>query len=112
MTPSSASCPARCTLTSWTCALILTPNRPQPHALDSQIRTNEPLNRLEDRFKHIYHVDPQGMERRRAFMVPPWWKAPKISNADSAKAATLSHNDIVAPGTSLAIYTDGSGING
>lgn len=52
------------------------------------------------------------MERRRAFMVPPWWKAPKISNADSAKAATLSHNDIVAPGTSLAIYTDGSGING
>jgi len=54
--------------------------------------------------------------RRQEIILPylttPWWTPPKIRIPGTAQEAIKAHNKDISTTTSLAIYTDGSGISG
>lgn len=77
-----------------------------------------PLHKLELRFTAIYHHNHhnhhnlQTLERRIPFPKLPWYKPPTVHIRASVELAISNHNSLTTSGNYLAIYTDGSGING
>jgi ribonuclease HI len=51
-------------------------------------------------------------ERIRPYLVQPWWKPPTTRIESSADAAIQQHDSFINSQDGLAIYSDGSGING
>lgn len=45
--------------------------QPLPLTTTAQYARLSPLNKLKDRFKHVYDINPLEIEQRRAFVVPP-----------------------------------------
>lgn len=74
--------------------------------------TFKPLHKLELRFTAIYHHNLQTLERRIPFPTLPWDKPPTVHISASAELAIANHNSLITNNNHLAIYTDGSGING
>lgn len=75
---------------------------------------SSPLKTIENSLKRRIGTEAfNDLEVREAFVVKPWWNPPTIKIHESREAAEREHNAITtAPAAPLAIYTDGSGING
>ncbi len=71
-----------------------------------------PLHKLDICFTAIYHHNLKTFERRIPFLRLPWYKPPSVYISASAELAISNHNFLKTSGNYLAIYTDGSGING
>ena len=72
------------------------------------------LKRLIDSLERKLGTDTlNNLEVRKAFVVEPWWTPPPIAIAGDRDTAERRHKDITTEREPpLAIYTDGSGING
>jgi ribonuclease HI len=72
-----------------------------------------PLETAEEEFQLATDIDPQDMEIRAPFAVPPWWTPPNIQIEGSVLAALINHEKCIAlQPNALRFYTDGSGIDG
>jgi ribonuclease HI len=69
-----------------------------------------PLNQFSSILARKYNLQLDRLETRQPHIVPPWWIPPFTRIAESPELAVKEH-DATEP-TTLAIYTDGSGING
>jgi hypothetical protein len=75
--------------------------------------THSPLQSAEEEVHLGTGVDPQELEVRLPYAVPPWWTRPNIQIEDTKELA-LTHHGIheIAYPCATRIYTDGSGIDG
>lgn len=71
-----------------------------------------PLHKLEIRYAAVFNRDLFKLELRMPFLTAPWWQPSEITIAANDEEAMATYDAITATGTHLAIYTDGSGING
>lgn len=69
-----------------------------------------PLNQFSSILERKYNLQLDRLEKRQPYIVLPWWIPPFIRIAETPELAVKEH-DATEP-TTLAIYTDGSGING
>ena len=71
-----------------------------------------PLEVLEKRYAKLLGNNIHELERKPAYIVPPWWQPPTINIPNSKERATQLHNQHLASKPPLEIvYTDGSRIN-
>ena len=72
-----------------------------------------PLDIAEEELYLAADIDPQDLEIRTPFAVPPWWSPPQIEIGETVLDALINHEKtIVLQPTAIRIYTDGSGLNG
>ena len=86
-------------------------SNPSSQQTQAYFKRLSPLHKLELRFTAIYNKKLDSLEKRCPFPTTPWYKAPIITIASSAKEATDTHDQLTKDPTVLAVYTDGSGIN-
>ncbi len=94
-----------------------TPFQPSnPGATTKETQQNftrlSPLHKLEIRFTTIYHHNPKTLERRILSSTLPWYKPYIVHISASGELAISNHNLFITSGNYLAIYPDGTGING
>jgi hypothetical protein len=67
----------------------------------------------EEEMQLTMDMDPDKLEIRQPYSMPPWWTMPLVSINQLMEAVVTNHNinEIAHPGT-RRIYTDSSGING
>ena len=70
-----------------------------------------PLRKVEKLFEAKYYQQLSKIERRCAFVSPPWWIPMAITIHDNAETAQVSHDAINDDPQNITICTDGSGIN-
>lgn len=72
-----------------------------------------PLDLAEESFLLTTGIDPQDLETRHPFPIPPWWRPPPIYIEKNALDTMINHEKCIAlMPNHLRIYTDGSRING
>ena len=73
-----------------------------------------PFCRLEKRYRQQGRLPVNAIiETREAYLVAPWWEPPTVRIQRDKEAAIAAHDRILKDNReALAIYTDGSGING
>lgn len=71
-----------------------------------------PFHKLEMRYAAVFNRDIDKLKTRTPFAIASWWKPLSITIAGSDTEAFSNHDAILAKGTYLTIYTDGSGIGG
>lgn len=70
------------------------------------------LHKLKMRYATVFKRDLALLKVRLPFFVVPWWKPPQIIIARNDEEATVIHDAIITADTHLAIYIDGSDIDG
>lgn len=90
------------------------PNSPNYHTptgmLNKEYAKLSPLQKLEYRYAAVHQGKLQELEKKVAYVVPPWWQRVPFTIAKTPEEAMKFH-DAVADGSYLHFYTDGSGIN-
>jgi ribonuclease HI len=72
-----------------------------------------PLDLAEEGFLLNTGIDPQDLETRHPFPIPPWWRPPQIYIEKNPLDSMINHEKCIAiTPHHWRIYTDGSGING
>lgn len=79
---------------------------------DKQKTRLPPIQKTLQLFEEISQINPRKQEIIVPFLTPPWWTPPHIQIEESAGKAIKSHDKTTTNSQSLAIYTDGSGIDG
>ena len=69
-----------------------------------------PLFRLSNTLVNKYNLQLHRLEKRRQYVVPPWWTPPPTHIAQSKDAAIEEHNAVEKE--ALCIYADASAIDG
>jgi ribonuclease HI len=79
-------------------------------------RHPSPLEQSLHYYRYLFRnetLDNVPLETIDPHIVPPWWEPPQTTIAPNKDEATKRHNEITIEGSeTLAIYTDGSSING